>query len=249
MRADQIMSPRVIAIDPEASIVEAANLMLKHHVSGLPVVNRDGELVGIVSEEDFVRRAEIGTQRRRNRWLELLISSGRSAAEFIREHGRKVKEVMTPNPITISEATPLDEIAQMMESGRIRRLPVLRGNRLVGMVTRSNLVQAVAQFAQDIPAPSADDDRIRHGITAIIENAKWSPSRLNVMVNDGVVTLYGLVTNQRSRQAAVVAAENMPGVRKVQDCLNDFPDPEEDLGGGDLASLEHEPPTNDDAPL
>lgn len=249
MRAEQIMTPHIISVSPEASIVEAANLMLRHHISGLPVVNKDGVLVGIISEGDFVRRAEIGTERRRNRWLELLVSSSQSAAEFIRERGRKVEEIMSPNPSTISEATPLDEIARVMESRHIRRLPVLRGNRLVGIVTRSNLVQAVAQLAQDVPHPTLDDDRIRASITAIIEKAKWSPSRLNVMVNDGVVTLYGLVTNQRSRQAAVVAAENIPGVRKVHDCLSVFPDPEEDLGGGDFVSLQEEPSTTDDAPL
>jgi CBS domain-containing protein len=249
MRADQIMTQRVITIDPEASIIEAAALMVQHRIGGLPVVNKSGELIGLISESDFLRRVELGTQRKRGRWLELLVGSGRAAAEFVRQEGRKVGEVMTANPRSIIEATSLEEIAKIMEANHIKRLPVLRGTRVVGIVTRFNLVQAVAHFVRDNPVRSVEDDQIRTAIVAVIEKAKWSPSRLNVSVHDGIATLHGLVKNPHCRRAAIVAAENVAGVRLVQDGLDTFPDPEEDLGGGDFVSLQSEPATADDMPL
>jgi CBS domain-containing protein len=249
MRADQIMTHRVITVAPDTSIVEAAKLMLRHHVSGLPVVNGAGEVIGIVSEGDFIRRAELGTQRQRGRWLKLLVSAGKSAADFVREHGRKVGEIMTPDPVMIAEATPLAEIVDLMEANGIKRLPVLRGNQLVGIVTYTNLLQAVADLARDIPEPSADDDQLRNSVIAAVGNARWSPCRLSVIVRDGSVSLGGVVTDERSRAAAIVAAENVAGVNKVRDHLILSPPPEEDLGGGDFASLQEQPSTTDDEPL
>jgi osmotically-inducible protein OsmY len=125
----------------------------------------------------------------------------------------------------------------------------MRGDRLVGIVTRSNLLQAVAALARDIPDPTAADDQIRSNIMTAIEGAEWSPSRLNVIVRDGIVHLDGIVTDERYRQAALVAAENVPGVRQIHDELCSYPPPEEELGGGDFASLQREPSTTDDAPL
>jgi CBS domain-containing protein len=249
MRADQVMTAPVITIGPDASIVEAANEMLRHHISGLPVVNTAGELIGIVSEGDFVRRAEIGTQRKRGRWLEFLIGPGRSAGDFVHEQGRRIGEIMTPDPHTIAEETPLEKVAQILEQNNIKRVPVLRGTRLVGIVTRSNLLQAVAHLARHATGPTADDDHIRSSIIATIERASWSPCRLSVMVRDGVVTLGGIVTDERSRKASIVAAENVPGVKQVHDHLCMEPEPEEYLGGGDFVSLQAEPATTDDEPL
>jgi CBS domain-containing protein len=249
MRADQIMTRRVITVGPDISIVDAANTMLQHHISGLPVVDAAGVVIGIVSEGDFLRRAEIGTQRQRGRWLACLVGAGKAAADFVHEQGRKVGEIMTPSPQAISEETPLEEVAHIMESSNIHHLPVLRGNRLVGIVTRSNLVQAVADLARHAPAPTDDDDQIRSHILAAIENARWSPCRLSIIVRDGIVDLGGIITDQRSRQAAIVAAENVAGVRKVHDHLSMAPAPEENLGGGDFVSLQEQPSTTDDEPL
>jgi CBS domain-containing protein len=256
MRADQIMTPLVVTVGPDTSIFEAAKKMLRHHISGLPVVNAADELIGIISQGDFIisqgdfiRRAEIGTERKRRRWLEFLLGSDKTAADFVREQGRKVGEIMTPHPHTISEATPLEKIVEIMESENLRRLPVLRGNRLVGIVTRSNLVQAVASLAPDVPIPTIDDDRIRSSIIAAIADESWSPCRLGVIVRDGTVTLSGIVMSEHSRRASIVAAENVPGVKKVNDHLRMMPPPEEELGGGDIASLQEQPPTIDDEPL
>ncbi len=249
MRARQIMTRQVITVAPETSILEAADTMLQHHISGLPVVNTAGKLTGIISEGDFIRRAEIGTQRKRGRWLQLLVAKGRSASEYVRERGRKVNEIMTPNPVTVVEDTPLEDIVRILEQHNVKRLPVVRGDQLVGIVTRSDLLQAVATLARDIPDPTADDDDVRSAITAAICGADWSPSRFNVIVCNGIVHLSGIITDERCRQAAIVAAENVPGVVQVHDELCSFPPPEEEFGGGDFVSLQLEPPTMDDAPL
>jgi CBS domain-containing protein len=249
MRANQIMTPRVITVGPDASIFEAATTMLKHHISGLPVVDAAGNLIGIISEGDFIRRAEIGTQRKPGRWLRLLVSPSQSAADFVHEHGRKVGEIMTLDPRTISEQTPLEEIVHIMEASNVSRLPVLRGNRLVGIVTRFNLLQAVADLARDVREPTADDDEIRGSIIAAIGNASWAPCRLSVIVRDGIANLGGIVTSDRARLAAIVAAENVAGVKQVLDHLTIEPPPEEYLGGGDIASLQEQPSTTDDEPL
>jgi CBS domain-containing protein len=217
MRAHQIMTRSVITIPPDASILEAARTMLQHHVSGLPVVDAAGKLTGIVSEGDFIRRNEIGTQRKRGRWLRVLL--GDSAVDYIQEHGRKVSDVMTSDPITVSEDATLEEIVDTMETNGVKRLPVMRGDKLVGLVSRANLMQAVASLAREIPDPTADDDHIRSRVIAALDKNDWSPFGLNVIVRDGIVHLSGVITDERSRQAAIVAAQNVAGVNKVHDHL------------------------------
>ena len=219
MRAHQIMTRSVYSVLPEATILEAANIMLQRHISGLPVVEAAGKLVGIVSEGDFIRRSEIGTQRKRGRWLKFLLGAGESATEFVHEHGRKISEVMTRDPLTISEDTPLEEIVKTMENNGVKRLPVMRGDKLVGIVSRANLLQAVATLARDIPDPTADDDHIRRRIVDTLQKNDWCPFGLNVVVRDGIVHLSGVITEERSRQASIVGAENVAGVKKVHDHL------------------------------
>jgi CBS domain-containing protein len=219
MRAHQIMTRQVITVGPDTTIVEAAGLMLQNHVSGLPVLGADGKLIGIVSEGDFIRRAEIGTQRNRSRWLRLLLGPGGAATDFVHERGRKVGEVMTPDPFTVTEDAPLEAIVELMEKNHVKRLPVMRGDRMVGIVSRSNLLQAVAGLARDVPDPTADDDHIRDRIIAAIEKNDWMPFGLNVIVRNGVVHLNGVITEERSRQAAIVAAEDVAGVKEVHDHL------------------------------
>src|SRR5690349_5657064 len=182
MRAHQIMTRSVITIAPDATILEAANTMLQHHVSGLPVVDADGKLVGIVSEGDFIRRSEIGTQRKRGRWLRFILGTGKAASDFVHEHGRKVSEVMTREPLTVTEETPLDEIVTAMETNGVKRLPVMRGDKLVGIVSRANLLQAVASLARHVPDPTADDDHIRRRIVDAMEKNDWCPFGINVVV-------------------------------------------------------------------
>jgi CBS domain-containing protein len=219
MRAHQIMTRKVITVGPSTSIVAAANIMLEKHVSGLPVVDETGKLVGVVSQGDFIRRAEIGTQRKRGRWLKFLLGSGTTASDFVHERGRKVGEIMTLDPCTVTEDATLESVIQLMEQNNIKRLPVMRGDQLVGIVTRSNLLQTVAELARDVPDPTADDDHIRNHIVACIEKADWTPFGLSVLVRNGNVHLSGVITNEKSRQAAIVATENVSGVKKVHDHL------------------------------
>jgi len=219
MRAHQIMTHQVITVGPDTTIFEAAELMLQNHVSGLPVLNASGKLVGVVSEGDFIRRAEIGTQRKRGRWLRFLLGPGTAANDFVHERGRKVGEVMTPDPFTVTEDALLEDIVALMEKNNVKRLPVMRGDRMVGIVSRSNLLQAVAGLARDVPDPTADDDHIRARIIATIEKNDWMPFGLNVIVRNGVVHLNGVITEERSRKAAIVAAETVAGVKEVHDHL------------------------------
>jgi CBS-domain-containing membrane protein len=189
----------------------------------LPVLDASGELVGIISEGDFLRRSEIGTQRQRPRWLQFCTSPGRLADDFVAERGRKVEDIMTRDPITAGEQTPLEELVSLMERNGIKRLPVLRDRTLVGIVTRSNLLQAVASISKEIPDPTADDDHIRARLLRTYEAADWRPIGLQVTVRNGVVHLHGLIGDDRARRATVVAAENTEGVREVHDhiCMVD----------------------------
>src|SRR6478609_8172368 len=173
MKVRDVMTSPVISVAPDSTVLEAVRIMLQRHISGLPVIEKGGELVGIVTEGDFLRRAETGTQRRRPRWLEYLVGPGRLADEYTRSHGRKVYEIMTFGALTVTEDTPLDEVVRLMEKRRIKRLPVVRGTAVVGIVS----------------------------------------------VRDGVVELWGAITDERERAAIIVAAENAPGVKSVNDHL------------------------------
>jgi CBS domain-containing protein len=251
MRADQIMSRRVITIRPEAPIANAIKLMLDHHISGLPVTDAAGRLIGIVCESDFVRRSEVGTEHTHSRLLTVLLGADQIAREFVKEHGRKVAQVMTPNPATAEESTPLAEIADLMERRHLNHIPILRGERIVGIITRSDFLSAVAGPLVGAPVPE-DDDQIRRSVLAAMARAPWQPVALNVSVRDGVVSLRGVAKSENARQAAIVASENVRGVRAVDDrlCLRSpQPDPEEDYGGGDFVSIQTEPSTLDDEPL
>lgn len=219
MRAHQIMTKPVVTILPDATILEAADLMLRRHISGLPVVDINGKLVGIVSEGDFIRRSEIGTQRRRGRFLSLVLGPGRAAEDFVHEHGCKVSEIMTRDTVTVTEDTPLETIVTLMEKNKLKRLPVIREGQVVGMVSRANLLQAVASLARQVPDPTADDDHIRNRIIDALVRKDWCPNGLSVVVRDGVVNLGGIITDERARQAVIVCAEGIAGVKKVHDHL------------------------------
>jgi CBS domain-containing protein len=220
MKVRDVMTSPVISIEPDTHILQAVRIMLQRHISGLPVVGKDGRLVGIVTEGDLLRRAETDTQKRRPRWLEFLIGPGRLADEYTRSHGRKVDEIMTAEPLTVTEDTRLEEVVKVMEKRRIKRLPVLRGNEVVGIVSRANLLHALAGVARDVKPTSTSDQVIRDLVVAEFASQPWAPvSLVNVIVRDGAVELWGTITDERERQALVVAAENVPGVKAVTDHL------------------------------
>jgi len=218
MQVKDIMTINVISIGADEAIVKAAGLMLQNRISGLPVIDKEGELVGMVTEGDFLRRGELGTQRRRPKWLEFIVGPGKLAEEYVRTSGRKVEDVMTPDPWTVRDDDSLETVVEMMERHHVKRLPVTRGGRMVGIVSRANLLHALATYASDLPAPAGGDSAVRANIMAAFAKQDWAP-RVNVIVKDGVVELRGVVTDDRERQGLVVAAENVAGVKKVHDRL------------------------------
>jgi len=219
MKAKDVMTSPVISVEPDASIWEAVRIMLQRRISGLPVIDKQGRLVGMVSEGDFLRRAETGTQARRSRWLEFLMGPGRLADEYTRSHGRKVQEIMTPDPVTVAEETPLEEAVRTMEKRRIKRLPLMRGNDVVGILTRANLVHALAGVAREL-MPTTADEAIRARLMTDLAKEPWAPVGLiDPIVRNGVVELWGMITEERQRQALITAAENVPGVKAVRDYL------------------------------
>lgn len=220
MKVGDVMTKRVLSVRPEDDIASAIRAMLGAGISGLPVIDAGGNLVGVVTEGDFLRRAETGTGRRRPRWLEFLIGPGRLAGEYYRTHARKVREVMSPDPVATAEDAPLDEAVRLMEDRRVKRLPVVRQGRVVGILTRADLLRALEQLAPEArPAPKSDRE-IRERILSELERQPWNPRGLaNVVVRDGVVTLAGVIFDERERNALRVVAENVPGVKKIRDRL------------------------------
>lgn len=218
MQAGQIMTQNVITVSPETPVTDAAKAMLDNRISGLPVIE-NGKLVGIVTEGDFLRRAELGTERNRPSWLQFILGAGREAADYVQSHGRKVTDVMTRDPVTVSESTSLQDLVSTMEAHHVKRLPVMRDGLLVGIVTRANLLRAISTMARDVSGPTASDEDIRARLMVKLMEADWRPAGLQITVRDGVAHLHGIIIDERARQAAIVAAETTPGVTAVRDHL------------------------------
>jgi CBS domain-containing protein len=221
MLAKDVMTSPVLSISPDATILQAVRTMLQRRISGLPVIDKDDRLVGMLTEGDLLRRVETGTERRRPRWLEFLLGPGRLADEYTRTHGRKVKDVMTGDPLTVTEDAALDEVVKLMEKRQIKRVPVVRDGKIAGIVTRANLLHALAGVSRETSVSAESTDAaIRSAFLAELVKEKWAPIALiNPIVRNGVVELWGTITDERERQALIVAAENVPGVRSVRDHL------------------------------
>lgn len=243
MQVRDVMTRNVISVAANETVVNAARIMLQNRISGLPVVDTDGDLVGIVTEGDFLRRGELGTERRRPKWLEFLLGPGRMAEEYVHASGRKVEDVMTSEPATVAEDDALGTVVQLMECQCIKRLPVLRDGRIVGIVSRANLMHALVSLARDTAAPVGGDSAIRDGILAAVAKQPWAP-RVNVVVKNGIAELWGTITDERERQGCIVTAENVAGVREVHDHLvwvepvsgMSFPSPEDEAKLRSVAS-------------
>lgn len=218
MKVCDVMTQPVVSVDQEAPISLAIRLMLQKKISGLPVVDAAGDLVGVVTEGDFLRRVETGTRHAQPRWLEFLMGPGLLAEEFTKTHGRRVSEVMTRGVKTVDEDTPLNDVVALMERNRIKRIPVVRGKKLVGIVTRANLLRTLATYLHLEPASSGTDTAIREKILDELSSQRWAPvATVDAIVRDGVVTLSGYVLDERQRSAIKVLVENVPGVKDVRD--------------------------------
>ncbi len=225
MKAKHVMVSPVRTGTADMTVRDVAKVLAEHHISALPIVDGAGKLIGIVSEGDLIRRAEIGTQKRRSWWLSLLISNVQLAEEYSHAHARSVKDMMTHDVICVQPDTSLSDIAHLFERHRIKRVPVVEGDKLVGIVTRGNLVQAIATAPQKEHRPLADDE-IRKKIQKRLEGEPWSnPMLVNITVDDGVVNLWGLVRSEAERSAVRVAVEDIAGVKTVKDnlALESFP--------------------------
>jgi CBS domain-containing protein len=220
MRAADVMTTEVITVTPETAVTDIARLLLRHRISAVPVVERGGRLVGIVSEGDLMRRVEAGTERRRPWWLALVAGAEDAAREYAKTHGHRASDVMTHQVVSVTEDTSLAEIARLLEERHIKRVPVLRDEQVIGIVSRADLLRAVASQPGPPPAVAMDDRTIREQIWRAFQGAGLEASaHLNVIVTDGVVHLWGLVASDDERRALRIAAEGVPGVRGVEDHL------------------------------
>jgi CBS domain-containing protein len=234
MLVRDVMTKKVISIAPDDSILKAAEIMLQNDISGLPVVDRDGNLVGIITERDFLPLAEMGTKRRRPRWLEFGIGPGRFAGDFVPGSSRKVREVMTVTPHTIAESGTLENAVDLMERHRIKRLPVIRDGKMVGIISRANLVRALVSLARSAPPSTLNDLALQDNIMSAFGTQSWA-KRIHVIVNNGVAELWGKIIDENERESCIDAAEKTAGVRQVRDHLvwvnpvsgMSFPSPED----------------------
>lgn len=220
MIAAEVMSKQVVSISPEASVLEAAETMLGHRISGLPVVDASGRLVGMVTGGDLMRRTEIATRLRRTGFAEFQAGEARAAADFVRAHGKRVSQIMTRTPFTVPPDAPLQAIVDIMDRHNVKRVPVVDGGKLVGIVSRTDILRALVQAARRAPAEALDDNEIRRRLLSIYALESWAPlASIDVSVKAGNVELIGSINSDVQRSALIAAAESIPGVKSVTDRL------------------------------
>jgi CBS domain-containing protein len=218
MRAIDVMVRDVVTVAPDTDVGIAIRLLAEHDVSALPVVDAAGNLVGVLSEADLIHRVEIDTEKHRPWWLEAVTGASTLAEEFAKSHGKRVEEIMTSGVISVSEDTPLSEIAVLSERKRIKRVPVVRDGKLVGVVSRSNLIQALASVVGGMDQHDETDRQIRLDLMSRLQQQSWTDfGSRNVTVSDRVVHLWGLVGSAAERKALLALAEGVPGVARVSD--------------------------------
>ena len=219
MKARDVMVSPVITVKPSSSVMEVAKIFLERRISAAPVVDDQGKLVGIVSEGDLLHRAEAGTERHRSWWLQLFTAEETLATEYVKAHARKVLDVMTRDVITAGPNTPLHEITALLEQNSIKRVPIVKDGQLIGIVSRANLIQAVASAREGAEIPLSDA-AIRDRLLAHLKAQPWADTwLLNVTVNGGIVDLWGVTRSDVERKAIRVAAQSIPGVSAVNDNL------------------------------
>lgn len=219
MKAKDVMTTKVVSVSPDMPVNAIAALLLERHVSAVPVIDVDRRILGIVSEGDLMRRGE--TVRRGSWWLSAFAGAEDLADQFVKTHGQRAKDVMTRNVVTVTEETPVATIAELIEQKGIKRVPVVRDGRLVGIVSRADLLRVLATRGLKPMIPEIqEDEAIRKQLLAVIEREPWADTtHLSIVVDQGVVHLWGLVRSESERHALRVAAEAVPGVRGIEDHL------------------------------
>jgi CBS domain-containing protein len=218
MLASDVMVRDVVTVHAETDVAEAVKLLAERDISALPVVDSQGRLVGIISEADLLRRVEIGTEKHRPWLLESIAATASLATEFAKSHGKRVGEIMTSDVVTASEDASLAEIATLFERKRIKRVPIVRAGKVVGIVSRTNLIQALASAVGTAQPHEDSDRRIREDLLAVLGRQPWTDfGGRNVTVKGGIVHLWGLIDDEAERKALVALAEGVPGVTQVCD--------------------------------
>jgi CBS domain-containing protein len=230
MRAMDVMTANVITVGPDTSVQDLAGLLSERGISGVPVVDSEERLVGIVSEGDLLHRAETGTDPwpgpHRSCWLNPIAKKDDLARNYVKSHGRKVKDIMTADVVCVTDTTPLADVAVLLEAKRIKRVPVVRDGKIIGIVSRANLVRALAAMKNEPTSDANDDDcTIRDKVLAELKRQEWFTVRdwckiwaADVIVKDGVVHFWLCDDQpQEERRALRVAAENIAGVRRVEE--------------------------------
>jgi CBS domain-containing protein len=217
MNAGDIMTRNVVTVTPDTSVAELVTLLLSRNISGVPVTDAQGTLLGIVTEGDLIRRSELGTERKRGGWLAFFTATATMAGDYVKSHGKTVRDLMSPGVVAVATDTPLADIADLMEQRRVRRVPVVEGGRVVGIISRANLLRAWASLPADPKPTGTDDATIRVSLLAELAKQSWSHRPENsIVVTEGVVHLWGLAATDEEKRALELAAENTPGTKSVR---------------------------------
>ncbi|MEH2512039.1 CBS domain-containing protein [Nitrobacteraceae bacterium AZCC 1564] len=218
MRAKDVMTKHVVSVLPDVEVRTAAETMIRDGISAVLVTDEHGALVGILSEGDLLHRRELKTQLRRSWWLQLFTSDRQLASDYVKSHARKVRDVMTTRVIAVNPDSSLSDIAKLFDRHHIKRVPVIENKKVVGIVSRANLVQALAN-AEELSSPGESDAALKREIDHRIADQPWGRRPFSIHVNQGNVDIFGIVYDDNERDAIRVAAENTPGVRNVTNNL------------------------------
>ncbi len=223
MRADDIMRRRVLTVSPDTDIHKVAKKLADYGISAMPVVDAERHVVGMISEGDLMRLPETGTERRPSWWLRLLADPKKEAEQYIKTHGHQAKNVMTKRVITVSEDTPIQDIAEILEENQIKRVPVVRDGKLVGIVSRANLLHGLIVH-KPIQGPVPADRDIKEFILSGAQEAGIRCEFIDVVVSDSVAHIWGAVHSKEEKDALRIAAENTQGVSSVVDHTSVMPE-------------------------
>ncbi|MEX2127363.1 MAG: CBS domain-containing protein [Xanthobacteraceae bacterium] len=218
MKAAEVMEADVVSVRPDTTVSDVARTLLARRISAVPVLDENAKLVGIVSEGDLIRRCEAGTERHRSWWLELLTTSETLATDYVKSHARYAGEIMTRPVVTAQEETTVAEIAKLFEHHNIKRVPIMRGSKVVGIVSRADLLRVLADLHEKSGPVTADDNAIRAEVLKRLKVEHWFASaQVEISVRGGVVKVEGVVASPEQQTAIRVAAENVSGVRTLND--------------------------------
>ena len=221
MNAGDVMTRPAATLRDDASLGDAIGLMLERDVSGMPAVDEFGRLVGMLTEGDLLHRVEVGTgAHHRSGWWDFLRNPAADAGEYVRTHSRAVADVMSRNPVSVTEGIPLQDVVDLMEKKRIKRLPVLRDDEIVGIVSRSDLLRAVGSLLRSLNAEAGSDTAMLGRLRAELKQQPWFAARdVSLSVKGSVITLVGTVRDERMHAAILVAAQNISGSAGIEDSI------------------------------